>query len=83
MNYQYYKKIDRSMMDWGFTIPKQAIEYFDKNNKVLPGRQTNIEIIWDKKIYEVKLCHVNRKAGRVYQLRWDNNKEFLKKLRKI
>lgn len=81
-NYQYYKKVDRSMMDWGFTIPKQSIEYFDKNKKVLAGKQENVEIIWDKKSYIVKLAHVDRKVGRVYQLRWDNNKDFLTKLRK-
>jgi hypothetical protein len=82
MNYKYYKKIDRSMMDWGFTLPKDSIIYFDPIKKVKPGSQINVEIIWDKKIYNVKLAHVGRKAGRVYQLRWDNNKEFLRKLRK-
>lgn len=70
------------MMDWGFTLPKESIKYFDPRKKVKPGSQVNAEIIWDKKSYNVKLAHVNRKAGRVYQLRWDNNKDFLRKLRK-
>ena len=82
MNYQYYKKIDRSMMDWGFTIPEQAVKYLDKNKKVLAGTQVNVKVVCDKKVYTVKLAHVNRRAGRVYQLRWDNNKDFLRKLRK-
>lgn len=70
------------MMDWGFTIPKQAIGYFDRNKKVKPGKQVDVEIIWDKKSYKAKLAHVDRKVGKVYQLRWDSNKEFLKKLRR-
>ena len=82
MNYKYYKKIDRSMMEWGFTLPKESITYFDPNCEVELGKQLDREIIWDKKTYAVKLMHINRKAGKVYQLRWDGNKEFLKKLRK-
>ncbi len=70
------------MMDWGFTIPKQSVEYFDKNKKVLSGTQIDVEIIWDKKVYRAKLAHVNRKKGKVYQLRWDSNKDFLRKIRK-
>lgn len=70
------------MMDWGLTLPKDSIVYFDPRKKVKPGSQINVEIIWDKKSYNVKLAHVGRKAGRVYQLRWDNSKEFLRKLRK-
>ncbi len=70
------------MMDWGFTIPKDIVRYFDKNKKVSAGTQANIEIIWDKKVHKAKLAHVNRIVGRVHQLRWDGNKEFLKKLRK-
>jgi len=70
------------MMDWGFTLPKDSIAYFDLGKKVKPGSQMDVKIIWDKKYYNVKLAHVGRKAGRVYQLRWDNNKDFLRKLRK-
>jgi len=79
---EYYKKIDRSMMDWGFTLPKKFIPYFDQGKKLEAGTQRDIEILWDKKLYKVKICHVNRKQGKVYQIRWDNNKDFLRKFRK-
>jgi len=79
----YYKKIDRSMMDWGFTIPKDHIKDFLAGKKIALGSSREVFLIWDKKKYPVKLCFVNRKKyNPVYQIRWDNNKEFLKKLRR-
>jgi len=81
MNQGYYKKVDRSMMDWGFTIPKDFVDKFLYGQN-LPAGESRIEtLIWGKKKYEVRLSHVNRKAGTVYQIRWDNNKPFLRKLR--
>jgi len=80
----YCKKIDRSMMDWGFTLPKKYIKDFeagDPVNKLKKFRKVNL--LWDGKKYEVKLCYVPRKGySSVHQLRWDNNKEFLNKLRR-
>lgn len=39
-------------------------------------------MLWGNKKYIVKLSHVNRKKHKsVYQIRWDNNKEFLYRLR--
>lgn len=70
------------MMDWGLTVPKDFVRYFDPRKGVKLGSQKEINITWDKRKYKVKLCNVNRKYGGVYQIRWDSNKDFLKKLRK-
>jgi hypothetical protein len=78
----YYKKIDRSMMDWGFTIPKDHINEFLFNTPLAAGTSRDITLVWDKKKYTAKICHVNRTtASNVYQIRWDTNRDFLHKLR--
>jgi len=83
MRRPYYKKVDRSMMDWGLTIPQDYVKDFESHSKLRSGSRRDIEIIWDNKIYPAKLCHVKRtKYEPVYQIRWDNNKSLLKKLRK-
>jgi len=79
----YYKKIDRSMMDWGFTVPQDYIKVFEASKPVKLGSSRKIFIFWDKKKYEAKICHVNRKKYKsVYQIRWDSNRELLNKIRK-
>ena len=79
----YCKKIDRSMMDWGFTIPKNYVKDFEAEISLDPGKSRRIEILWEKKRYPAKLCNVKRKDyPKVYQLRWDNSQGFLNKLRK-
>jgi hypothetical protein len=79
----YYKKVDRSMMDWGFTVPQDHISDFLAGVSLRLGKSRSIQIIWDKKEYFAKLSYINRKkASPVYQIRWDNNKELLKKVRK-
>ena len=79
----FYKKVDRSMMDWGLTLPKEYIEDFEAGEKVQLGSSRNIEIIWDNKTYSGKLCHVNREDySSVHQIRWDGSRELLKKIRK-
>ena len=83
MNKGYYKKVDRSMMDWGFTIPKDFVDSFLFGQPLNAGSSRDVKLIWNKKEYIVKLSHVNRKAGTVYQIRWDNNKEFLNRLRQV
>lgn len=83
MRRPYYKKVDRSMMDWGLTIPQEYINDFKGKSTIPLGSRREIEIIWDKKKYRAKLCHVNRRNyNPVYQIRWDNNKQLLKKIRK-
>jgi len=71
------------MMDWGFTIPKYYAKDFEAGSLVKAGTSRKIQLIWDNKKYDVKLCHVKRtNYPSVYQMRWDNNTEFLNKLRK-
>lgn len=83
MDKEYYKKVDRSMMDWGLTIPKRFWDAFQSNKPVPLGKSRELKIKWDKKEYSAKLCHVNRtKFNPVYQLRWDGNRDLLKKIRK-
>ena len=78
-----YKKVDRSMMDWGFTIPKEFINDFLFNTPLQAGTSREIILLWDKKKYAAKICHVNRTtASNVYQIRWDSNRDFSYKLRK-
>lgn len=80
---EYYKKVDRSMMKWGVTIPKIFWDVFQAGKSVKLGTSREVTVIWDKKRYPVKLCHVNRTQYKpVYQLRWDSNKKLLKKIRK-
>jgi len=71
------------MMDWGLTIPKEYVDDFEAGNPVKLGSSRGIIIIWDKKKYFARLCHINRrKAKPVYQVRWDSDRDLLKKLRK-
>jgi len=70
------------MMDWGFTIPKDHINEFLFNTPLAAGTSRDITLVWDKKKYTAKICHVNRTtASNVYQIRWDTNRDFLHKLR--
>jgi hypothetical protein len=79
----YYKKVDRSMMDWGMTIPKDHINDFLCGKNLKLGTSREIYLVWDKKKYVGKICHVNRRtASPVYQIRWDTSRDFLYKLRK-
>lgn len=79
----FYKKIDRSMLEWGVTFPKEYIKDFEGGVPVKLGSSRKVEIIWEKKRYYVRLSHVKRREYKpVFQLRWDNNRELLTKLRK-
>lgn len=78
----YYKKVDRSLFEWGVTIPVDYLDDFLAGKKIKIGTAREITIIFDKKEYKAALRHINRKAGAVYQLRWDNNKVLLQKLRR-
>ena len=83
MEKAYYKKIDRSMMDWGLTLPKECTKDFEYGSHVKLGSSRKIEIIWDNKKYFGKLCHVKRtNFPPVYQIRYDNDKDLLKKIRR-
>ena len=83
MRKAYYKKVDRSMMDWGLTLPNDYIKDFECGDSVKLGSSRKITIMWDKKTYSARLCHVKRKKYRpVYQIRYDGNRDLLKKMRK-
>lgn len=57
----YYKKVDRSMMDWGFTIPNNFIDDFLGGQNLELGTSREITMTWDNKKYKVKICHVKSK----------------------
>ncbi len=79
----YHKKVDRSMLEWGITLPLDLIKDFEAGYPLKKGTSRNVEIQWGKKKYNASIRHDNRKSGAtVYQIRWDNNRELLKKLRK-
>lgn len=78
----YYKNVDRSLFEWGITIPKDYEFDFLAGRAIPTSKARKVSIIFDKKEYIADLRNINRKAGRVYQLRWDFNKKLLQKLRK-
>lgn len=77
----YYKKIDKSFFNYGITIPQSYIEYFIYGLPLELGTSREIIILWKEKEYKARLAHVNRRAGDVYQIRWDNNRELLSSLK--
>ncbi len=77
----YYKKIDKSFFHYGITLPKDYVQYFTYGNSIELGSSRDITILWKHKEYNVRLAHVDRKAGDVHQIRWDNNKELLTSLK--
>ena len=80
---EYYKKVDRSMMDWGLTIPKKFWSSFQGDKLVKLGESREISIIWGRKKYIARLSHVNRKQhSSVYQLRWDSNRDLKNRIRR-
>ena len=83
MNKTYYKKVDRSLLEWGITIPKEYVKYFLGGVPVKLGSHRKIEVVFGKNKYVVRFNYVKRTTQPpVYQIRWDNNKELLSKLRK-
>lgn len=77
----YYKKVDKSIFNYGITIPKDYVQYFTYENPVELGTSRDITIVWKKKEYSARLAHVDRKKGDVHQIRWDSNKELLSSLK--
>ena len=80
---EYYKKVDRSMMDWGFTIPNEHVKSFVAGHHLKKGTSRMVNIVFNGKHFKVRFCHVNQKTAgtSVYQLRWDNVKDILKEIR--
>ena len=77
-----YKKIDRSTLTWGITIPKHLYEDFQAGKVLKLGTSRHIYILWDGKRYSAKLNHSATGHNKYLQIRYDNNPELLKKLRK-
>lgn len=77
----YFKKVDSSFFKYGLTIPKEYEKDFIFGSPIAAGKGRDVQFTIGKKTYRVKLYHVNRKQGRVYQLRWDMNRELLCVLR--
>lgn len=78
----YHKKVDRSLLKWGFTVPIGFVESFLQGEAISPGSSKERILVWGKSKYHVKLSHVNRKKAKtVYQIRWDSNNDLLARLR--
>ncbi len=70
MKRPYYKKIDRSVMEWGVTLKQKYEKDFLCGKKIKPGKGRDVDILWDGKRYPVKLRHINRTNFKnVYSLR--------------
>ena len=77
-----YKKVDRSTLTWGITIPKHLDDDFQAGRLLKLGTSRPISILWDRKTYSAKLNHSTTGHNKYLQIRYDNNPELLKKLRK-
>ena len=71
------------MMNWGLPLPQDYVKDFEAPKRLKPGTSREIQLLWDKTLYQAKLCHVKRTNHTpIYQMRWENNKALLKKPRK-
>jgi len=82
MAIDYFKKVDRSLLQWGMTLPDDWARIVLGRKKLKPGNSLPLVILWKEKTYEARFSNVRRKEYKaVYQFRWDTNKELLLKLR--
>jgi len=80
---EYYKKIDKSVFKYGITIPIKYIYSFIQNVEIPLSSSRKVKLIFNNKEYDAFINHVNRKnASPVYQIRWDQNDEFINLLKK-
>lgn len=72
------------MMDWGLAIPNEYQKDFRAGKPLDRASSRDVEIIWDRKRYSARLCHFGVKQAKnpMYHLRWDNNQDLLRKIRK-
>lgn len=77
-----YKKIDRSTLNWGITIPTHLYEDFPGRKGLKLGASKQIKILWDRKAFSAKLNHSSTGRNKYLQIRYDMNPYLLKKLRK-
>ena len=78
MKAKCFKKVDSSLLQYGFTIPNDMVKDFTFNKSMNPGSSRDINIVWGKDSYVAKICR--KKA--VHQVIWIGNKDFLARLRK-
>lgn len=77
-----YKKVDRSTLAWGITIPKHLYKDFQAGKPLKLGTSRHINILWDRKRYSAKLNHSATGQQKYLQIRYDSNEDLLKKLRR-
>jgi hypothetical protein len=78
----HYKKIDRSTLEYGITIPKSLEKDFLAGKKLSLGSSREIKIIWDRKSYKATLVHTANRNVDYYGIRYQHIPDLLKKLRK-
>ena len=79
----YYKKIDKSIFQYGATIPIDLIDSFTFGQPLTPGKHRELTVRWKNKEYRASLRFINRsKYKPVYQIRWDHNEDLLTDLKK-
>jgi hypothetical protein len=83
MVFEYYKKIDKSFFDRGITIPNKYISVFLQGKKMKIGTSRKIKLKFVSKLYDALILFVNRNGAKpVYQIRWDQNIDFINILKK-
>lgn len=79
----YYKKIDKSIFNYGIAIPKEYVNLFLFNVDIDQGSSREIVIKFKKHDYSARLIHIKNQSGKsAYQIRWDNNFVLLNELKK-
>lgn len=78
------KKVDKSiLMGSRFTIPQENLGMFLQGEDILPGKNREIKIIFNKKEYSGVIRHVNQtKSNKVYQVQWHQDKKLQLELKK-
>jgi hypothetical protein len=82
---EYYKKIDKSALRYGITIPNQHIETFMHGKKLKPKESRIVDLYWKgkRKKFKAKMEYRQYKSGqKVLAVLWDNNRDFLLEIRK-
>lgn len=80
---EYYKKIDKSIFQDGFTIPIDKVAGFTMGVPVPLGSSRSISVKFKGKMYSAFINQVNRKnATPVHQIRWGGNTELINELKK-
>lgn len=80
---EYYKKIDKSIFKYGFTIPNDRIRDFLFDDPIELGKSRKIKVTFLGHVYEVNLNHVDIKDKKpVHQVRWDSVTDLINALKK-